>query len=80
LNRSNYSRHGSTIDNLRIEFLPVSVCLLIEALELPQNRRQGDDFSAIDYFQDIDPELKEPEIQNMLHSIEQKNAVRLIKM
>ncbi|MCL2829587.1 MAG: HTH domain-containing protein [Betaproteobacteria bacterium] len=45
--------------------------LLIEALEPPQNRRRGDDF-AIEYIQDIDPELREREIQNTLRSIEQK--------
>ena len=46
--------------------------LLIEALEPPQNRKRGDDFSAIEYIQDIDPELKEKEIQNTLRSIELK--------
>ncbi len=46
--------------------------LLIEALEPPQNRKRGDDFSAIEYIQDIDPDLKEREIQNTLRSIEQK--------
>ncbi|MCL2625356.1 MAG: HTH domain-containing protein [Cystobacterineae bacterium] len=46
--------------------------LLIEALEPPQNRKRGDDFSAIEYIQDIDPELREQEIQNTLRSIEQK--------
>jgi len=46
--------------------------LLIEALEPPQNRKRGDDFSAIEYIQDIDSELKEKEIQNTLRSIEQK--------
>jgi hypothetical protein len=46
--------------------------LLIEALEPPQNRRRGDYFSAIEYIQDIDPELTEREIQNTLRSIEQK--------
>jgi len=46
--------------------------LLIEALEPPQNRKRGDDFSAIEYIQDIDPEIKEREIQNTLRSIEQK--------
>jgi hypothetical protein len=29
-------------------------------------------FSAIEYIQDIDPELKEREIQNTLRAIEQK--------
>lgn len=46
--------------------------LLIKALEPPQNRKRGDDFSAIEYIQDIDPELKEKEIQNTLRAIEQK--------
>lgn len=46
--------------------------LLIEALEPPQNRKRGDDFSAIEYIQAIDPELREREIQNTLRSIEQK--------
>ena len=46
--------------------------LLIEVLEPPQNRKRGDDFSAIEYIQDIDPELKEREIRNTLRSIEQK--------
>jgi hypothetical protein len=46
--------------------------LLIEALEPPQNRKRGDDFSAIEYIQDVDPELKEREIKNTLRAIEQK--------
>ncbi len=46
--------------------------LLIETLEPPQNRKRGDDFSAIEYIQGIDPELKERELQNTLRSIEQK--------
>lgn len=46
--------------------------LLIEALEPPQNRKRGDDFSAIEYLQDTDPEMKEREIKNTLRSIEQK--------
>jgi lipoprotein-anchoring transpeptidase ErfK/SrfK len=36
------------------------------------HRKRGDDFSAIEYIQDIDPELKEREIQNTLRAIEQK--------
>lgn len=46
--------------------------LLIEALEPPQNRKRGDDFSAIEYIQDVDPELKERELKNTLRAIEQK--------
>jgi HB1/ASXL restriction endonuclease-like protein with HTH domain len=46
--------------------------LLIESLEPPQNRKRGDDLSAVEYIQDIDPELRDREIQNTLRAIEQK--------
>lgn len=46
--------------------------LLIEALEPPQNRKRGDDFSVMEYIQDIDPEIKERELQNTLRAIEHK--------
>jgi HB1, ASXL, restriction endonuclease HTH domain len=46
--------------------------LLIEALEPPQNRKRGDDFAVMEYIQDIDPELRERELQNTLRAIEQK--------
>ncbi len=46
--------------------------ILIETLEPPQNRRRGDDFMAVEYIQDIDPELKEQELQRTIRSIEDK--------
>jgi HB1, ASXL, restriction endonuclease HTH domain len=46
--------------------------ILIETLEPPQNRRRGDDFIAVEYIQDIDPELKEQELQRTIRNIEQK--------
>ena len=46
--------------------------LLIETLEPPQNRKRGDDFSANEFIQDVDIELKEKEIQNTLRALEQK--------
>ena len=46
--------------------------LLIEALEPPQNRKRGDDFSAMEYIQGVDPELEEREIKKSLRAIEQK--------
>jgi len=46
--------------------------LLIESLEPPQNRKRGDDFSGFEYIQDVDPEIKERELQNTLRAIEQK--------
>lgn len=46
--------------------------LLIETLEPPQNRKRGDDFSAIEYIQDIDPELEKEILGTLRSSIEQK--------
>lgn len=46
--------------------------MLIETLEPPQNRRRGDGFTAVEYIQGDDPELKERELQKILRSIEQK--------
>jgi hypothetical protein len=46
--------------------------ILIETLEPPQNRRRGDDFTAVEFIQDIDPELREQELQTTLRNIEQK--------
>ncbi|MDQ6631361.1 MAG: HTH domain-containing protein [Verrucomicrobiota bacterium] len=46
--------------------------ILIETLEPPQNRRRGDDFTGVEYIQDIDPELREQELQTTLRNIEQK--------
>ena len=46
--------------------------LLIEALEPPQNRKRGDDFSSVEYIQDIDPEIRDREIQKTLRNLEQK--------
>ena len=46
--------------------------MLIETLEPPQNRRRGDDFTAVEYIQDVDPELKEQQLQHTLRNIEAK--------
>ncbi|MEW6446064.1 MAG: HTH domain-containing protein [Pseudomonadota bacterium] len=46
--------------------------ILIEALEPPLNRRRGDDLAAVEYFQAVDPELREREIQNTLRSVEER--------
>jgi hypothetical protein len=66
------SLRESTFNTSLASLVSTLEALLIEALEPPQNRKRGDDFSAIEYIQDIDPELKEREIQNTLRSIEQK--------
>ena len=46
--------------------------VLIESMEPPQNRRRGDDFSAVEYIQATDPVLREREIQSLMSSIESK--------
>lgn len=46
--------------------------ILIETTEPPLNRRRGDEFAAVEYIQDADPELGEQKLQATLRSIEQK--------
>lgn len=46
--------------------------ILIETLAPPQNRRRGDDFTAVEYIQDEDPELREQKVQNTLRTLETK--------
>jgi hypothetical protein len=46
--------------------------LLIEALEPPQNRKQGDGFAGSEYVQEQDPKNKKKQIATMLHEIEHK--------
>jgi hypothetical protein len=45
--------------------------LLIETLEPPQNRKRGDDFSAIEYIQVVDPELEKRKLRDTLRTIEE---------
>lgn len=72
----NVTNEGSLIEAPLKVSLPSLIAtleaLLIEALEPPQNRKRGDDFSVMEYIQDIDPEIKERELQNTLRAIEQK--------
>ncbi len=46
--------------------------ILIETLEPPQNRRRGDDLSAIEYIQHPDPKLKAREHQALLQKLAQE--------
>lgn len=46
--------------------------ILIETLEPPQNRRQGDGFAGREFIQDIDPEIKKKQLAATLRAIEQK--------
>jgi len=45
---------------------------LIEALEPPQNRKRGDDLSAVEYIQKEDPEIEKKRQQDMLDSLRSK--------
>lgn len=46
--------------------------LLIEGLEPPQNRKRGDDFSAIEYLQAEDPEIEKQQMKALLNDMQQK--------
>lgn len=43
--------------------------LLIETLEPPQNRKRGDDFTAIEYIQEVDPEIKKIELKKTIQQM-----------
>jgi hypothetical protein len=43
--------------------------LLIEGLEPRQNRKRGDDFSAVEYLQYEDPKIKKQRLQRMLQEL-----------
>jgi len=45
--------------------------LLIEGLEPPQNRRQGNGFNAVEFLQSTDPELSRMEQQRLLTKLGQ---------
>jgi hypothetical protein len=46
--------------------------LLIESLEPPLNRRRGDNFSAVEYLQGIDPEIEHLTQQRVLADMAEK--------
>lgn len=55
-----------TISPSTNQWISTMEALLIEGLEPPQNRRRGDDFSAVEYLQAEDPELKEQQRKELL--------------
>lgn len=53
--------------NIEISTLVATMeALLIEGLEPPQNRRQGDGFNALEYIQVTDPELERKRREDLL--------------
>jgi hypothetical protein len=53
-------------------FISSFEAILIEALEPPQNRRQGDGFNGLEYIQGIDPAIKTQQLAATLNAIKQK--------
>ena len=50
------------VDNLIVTM----EALLIEGLEPPQNRKRGEDFSAVEFLQAPDPEIKKIQMRNLV--------------
>ena len=50
--------------------------LLIEGLEPPQNRKRGDDFSAIEYLQAEDPAVERQQMMELLAEMQRRIGER----
>jgi hypothetical protein len=46
--------------------------LMIEALEPPQNRKRGDDFSAVEFLQVEDPQIQKSQIYDLMEQLKKK--------
>jgi len=46
--------------------------LMIEGLEPPQNRKRGDDFSAVEFLQVEDPEIQKGQIYDLMDQLKKK--------
>lgn len=51
-----------------IKIIPAVEAILIEALEPRQNRKRGDDLSAVEYIQREDPEVQKKRIKQMMEA------------
>ena len=57
-------------DTFNIENLIATMeALLIEGLEPPQNRKRGDDFSAVEFLQVEDPEIQKSQIYDLMEKL-----------
>jgi hypothetical protein len=63
-----FSRQAFGIDDL----IATMEALLIEGLEPPQNRKRGDDFSAVEFTQVEDPELQKSREYELLEKLKRK--------
>ena len=58
---------GSVPDSyLGLKIIPAVEAILIEALEPRQNRKRGDDLSAVEYIQKEDPEIQKKKVKQSL--------------
>ncbi len=53
---------------LGIKIIPAVEAILIEALEPRQNRKRGDDLSAVEYIQKEDPEIQKKKLKQSLEA------------
>ena len=49
-----------------IKIIPALEAILIEALEPRQNRKRGDDLSAVEYLQQEDPAIQRKRVKEIL--------------
>ena len=45
---------------------------MIEGLEPPQNRKRGDDFSAVEFLQVEDPDIQKSQIYDLMEQLKKK--------
>jgi len=51
------------------KMIPALEAILIEALEPPQNRKRGDDLSAVEYLQKVDPDIEKRRLKAAIDKI-----------
>ncbi len=59
-------------DYLSQKIVPALEAVLVEAMEPRQNRRRGDDLSAVEYIQKEDPEIKKKQLKETFDSFIEK--------
>jgi hypothetical protein len=52
--------------------IPALEAVLVEALEPRQNRKRGDDLSAVEYMQAEDPQLRKKQLKSSLEEVLEK--------
>jgi len=52
--------------------IPALEAILIEALEPRQNRKRGDDLSAVEYLQQEDPEIEKQRVKDTIAALLKK--------